>query len=55
MSDVTRVDYDGEGLSEEHVAPTPWQQAQRWVDDAVERSRSRDDVPEPHRLAQRGW
>lgn len=51
MSDVSRVDYDGEGLSEEHVAPTPWQQAQRWVDDAVERSRSRDDVPEPHALS----
>lgn len=51
MSDVTRVDYDGEGLSEEDVAPTPWQQAQRWVDEAVERSRARDDVPEPHALS----
>ena len=51
MSDVTRVDYDGDGLSEEHVAPTPWQQAQRWVGEADERARTRDDVPEPHALS----
>jgi pyridoxamine 5'-phosphate oxidase len=47
MADVTRVDYVGEGLSEGQVAPTPWQQARRWVDDALTRSRVQPDVPEP--------
>lgn len=47
MADVTRVDYVGEGLSEAQVAPTPWQQARRWVDDALARSAAQADVPEP--------
>ncbi|KGN36323.1 pyridoxamine 5'-phosphate oxidase [Knoellia subterranea] len=51
MNDVTRVDYTGTGLSEEDVAATPWLQAQQWLDDAVERSQVRDDVPEPHALS----
>ncbi len=47
MSGIVRTDYDGEGISEGHLAPTPWQQAQRWVDSAMERAKERDDVPEP--------
>jgi pyridoxamine 5'-phosphate oxidase len=50
-ADPIRIDYQGEGLSEEHVASTPWQQAQRWVDDAVERSQAQPDVPEPLALS----
>ncbi len=50
MSTVHRVDYTGEGLSEADLAPTPWQQAKRWVDDADARHEAGDDVPEPHAL-----
>jgi pyridoxamine 5'-phosphate oxidase len=49
--DTTRIDYTGEGLSEEQVASTPWQQAQRWVAEAVERSQAHADVPEPLALS----
>ncbi len=42
-----RVDYTGDGLSEAEVAATPWLQARRWVDEAVERSQVQADVPEP--------
>jgi pyridoxamine 5'-phosphate oxidase len=51
MSTVQRVDYTGEGLSEAELAPTPWQQARRWVDEADARSRTDDDVPEPRALS----
>lgn len=51
MSTVQRVDYTGEGLSEAELAPTPWQQARRWVDEADARSRGGDDVPEPRALS----
>lgn len=51
MNDVTRIDYTGTGLSEDEVADTPWQQATRWVDDAVARSAAQADVPEPHALS----
>lgn len=51
MTDVHRVDYAGEGISEEQVAATPWQQAQRWVADAVDRSERGSDVPEPLALS----
>jgi pyridoxamine 5'-phosphate oxidase len=51
MSDVRRVDYSGEGLSEAQVAPTPWQQARRWVDDALARAGAQPDVPEPLALS----
>jgi pyridoxamine 5'-phosphate oxidase len=47
MKDALRREYDGEGLSESELAATPWEQARRWVDDAVYRSVERDDVPEP--------
>ena len=46
MTNVRRVDYIGDGLSEAQLAPTPWQQARRWVDEAVARSQAASDVPE---------
>lgn len=46
-----RTDYSGEGLDEAQLAPTPYQQARVWIDDALERSRSREDVPEPLALS----
>lgn len=49
--DVLRRDYVGEGISEAQVAATPWQQAQRWVADAVARSHVQPDVPEPLALS----
>jgi pyridoxamine 5'-phosphate oxidase len=49
--DVRRIDYTGEGISEAQVAATPWQQARRWVDDALARAAIRDDVPEPLALS----
>lgn len=51
MTDVHRVDYAGEGLSEADMAPTPWQQARRWVEEAQARSRDLGDVPEPLALS----
>lgn len=47
MSDALRREYTGEGLTEAELAATPWEQARRWVDDAVYRSAEREDVPEP--------
>ena len=51
MTAVHRVDYAGEGLSEAELAPTPWQQARRWVDEADARAESGADVPEPRALS----
>jgi len=51
MKDVSRLDYTGEGLSESEVAPTPWRQLERWLAEAVARSRTDGDVPEPHALS----
>jgi pyridoxamine 5'-phosphate oxidase len=51
LPDPLRRDYVGEGISEAEVAPTPWQQARLWVDDAVARSQVHDDVPEPYALS----
>jgi pyridoxamine 5'-phosphate oxidase len=47
MSDALRREYSGKGLTEADLAATPWEQARRWVDDAVYRSVERHDVPEP--------
>src|SRR5664279_3858601 len=47
MSDALRREYHGEGLTESELAPTAWDQARIWLDDAVYRSAERDDVPEP--------
>lgn len=46
-----RTDYTGEGLSETELAPTPWLQTSRWVDDARTRSREAGDTPEPLALS----
>jgi pyridoxamine 5'-phosphate oxidase len=51
VSVVHRVDYVGDGLSEADLAPTPWQQALRWVEEADARAVARDDVPEPRALS----
>lgn len=51
MKDALRREYAGEGLTESVLAATPWEQARRWVDDAVYRSVERDDVPEPMALS----
>jgi pyridoxamine 5'-phosphate oxidase len=42
-----RVDYEGEGLTEEGLLDTPYAQARLWVDEAVARSESAPDVVEP--------
>jgi pyridoxamine 5'-phosphate oxidase len=51
MTRVDRIDYSGEGLNEAELAGTPWQQARRWVDEAVARQEARGDVPEPLALS----
>jgi pyridoxamine 5'-phosphate oxidase len=51
MRAVDRVDYSGDGLSEAELAPTPWQQARRWVDEADARAAVQADVPEPRALS----
>jgi len=51
VSTVDRRDYTGEGLSEVELAPTPWDQARLWVDEADRRAAVRDDVPEPRALS----
>jgi len=42
-----RVDYDGDGLTEEVLLETPYAQARAWVDDAVARAEVSRDVFEP--------
>ena len=42
-----RVDYNGDGLSEEQLLSTPYAQARAWVDDAVARAATKPDVFEP--------
>lgn len=51
MRDVLRVIYEGDGLAESDLAPTPWQQVQRWVDDALDASAAGALVPEPTAMA----
>ena len=50
-TDPLRMDYAGDGISEADIAATPWQQAQRWVGDAVARAQVEADVPEPLALS----
>lgn len=45
--DPRRVDYTGDGLSEDQLLDTPHAQVQAWVDDAVRRSETDSDVFEP--------
>lgn len=46
-----RLEYVGEGLSEGALAPTPFQQVSRWVEEARARQREVGDVPEPDALS----
>ena len=46
-----RRDYDGAGLGEDVLAPTPWEQASRWVEEAVQRQEEQGDAPEPTSLS----
>ncbi len=46
-----RRDYPGDGLAEDQLAPTPYRQAQRWIEEAVARAETGDDVPEPTSMA----
>ena len=45
--DPRRVDYDGDGLTEDALLDTPYAQARAWVDDAVARAQESPDVFEP--------
>lgn len=51
MTPADRRDYHGEGLLEEQLAATPWQQVTVWVDAARHRSAVEGDVPEPTALS----
>ncbi|MGD8200275.1 pyridoxamine 5'-phosphate oxidase [Ornithinimicrobium sp. W1679] len=44
---AVRVDYEGEGLSEEVCPRAPWSIVQDWIAEAVARQGERGDVPEP--------
>lgn len=46
-----RLEYAGAGLSEDQLAPTPYQQVVRWVEEARVRQREHGDVPEPDAMA----
>lgn len=46
-----RVDYSGPGLGEQQLAPTPYEQLTRWLEEAVRRQSDRGDVPEPCAMA----
>ncbi len=45
--DPRRIDYTGDGISEEQLLATPYAQVRAWVDDAVARAESAPDVVEP--------
>lgn len=47
----TRWEYTGPGLTEDELAPTPWQQAQLWVDQAAARAETDPALHEPSQLA----
>ncbi|HYO85238.1 MAG TPA: pyridoxamine 5'-phosphate oxidase [Dermatophilaceae bacterium] len=51
MSDVRRWDYTGEGLSEDQVAATPWQQADDWIRQAEEMVARNEALHEPTSMA----
>lgn len=46
-----RLEYVGDGVSEEGLAPTPFEQIERWVQEARTRQQERGDVPEPDALS----
>ena len=45
--DQGRVDYDGDGLTEDQLLATPYAQARLWVDEALTRAAGNPDVFEP--------
>jgi pyridoxamine 5'-phosphate oxidase len=45
------MEYAGEGLSEAGLAPTPYQQVVRWVEEARARQGEVGDVPEPDAMS----
>ena len=45
--DHRRLDYDGDGLTEDRVLETPYAQARLWVDEALARAQRSPDVVEP--------
>ncbi|MBR7741998.1 pyridoxamine 5'-phosphate oxidase [Phycicoccus sp. BSK3Z-2] len=49
--DPRRVDYTGEGISEDELLATPYAQVRAWVDEAVTRADAQPDVPEPYALS----
>lgn len=48
---AARVDYDGEGLSEDRCPAAPLPIVRAWVEAAVARSAAQQDVPEPTALS----
>lgn len=45
------MEYAGAGLGEAQLAPTPYQQVRRWVEEARARQEQSGDVPEPDALS----
>lgn len=45
--DPRRIDYTGDGLSEDQLLEPPFAQVKAWVDDAVQRSEEQGDLVEP--------
>ena len=45
--DHARVDYEGDGLTEDQLLETPYAQARLWVDEALARAQESSDVFEP--------
>ncbi len=45
------MEYVGTGLAEQDLAPTPYQQITRWVQEARARQQAHGDVPEPDALS----
>ena len=45
--DHRRLDYDGDGLTEDQLLETPFAQARLWVDEALARAERSPDVVEP--------
>lgn len=46
-----RVDYEGEGISEDQAPEAPWPLVEAWVAAAVLRQAEQGDVPEPNALS----
>lgn len=48
---AVRVDYEGEGISEERAPAAPLSLVEDWLEEAVARQAERGDVPEPNALS----